>query len=77
MSRTIVLRISQRPRLNRLSLQAILEINGHHAQQANKIASVVNPTPEALGPEAMIKVIVAVQDEIRAWSPLLPLWDER
>lgn len=77
MSRTIVLRISQRPRLNRLSLQAILEINGHQAQQASKIASVVNPTPELLGPDAITRVIVAVQAEVRAWSPLLPLWEER
>jgi hypothetical protein len=77
MSRTIVLRVSQRANSHRISLSVALEIDGHLIQIPSAHASATNNIGCVLDEIAARRVLAAARSDVRNWVVAPTLWGDR
>jgi len=77
MSRTIVLRATQRANSHRITLSVALEIEGHLIHIPSAHASAVNTIGCVLDETAARRVLAAATKDVRNWHVAPTLWSER
>lgn len=77
MSRTIVVRISQRANSRTIECTVAMEIDGHTIAIPNAHARTTNRAGVPIDPVTARKLLISLMREIRSFSVDLPLWADR
>jgi len=77
MSRTIVLRVSQRAHSRTIALAVAIEIDGHTIAIPNAHASTLNRAGVPIDVDTARKLLASLKSDIKSLSVDVPLWDER